>query len=119
MARPPRRRDLKARPALRIVLTTLPPRKASAVARALVTAGVAACVQVVPGLASVYRWRGETTAGREALLVLKTTAKGLARCVEALAALHPYEVPEVVVLTPSAVTRAYDAWAVTEVGRRT
>lgn len=104
-----------ARPTLRIVLTTLPPRAAGRVAKAILTARVAACVQVVPGLTSVYRWKGKPTSGREALLVLKTTSKGVRRCLAALEALHPYEVPEVVVLTPSAVLSAYDAWVRAEV----
>jgi len=71
----------------------------------------AACVNVVRGVRSVYRWRGRVHDDSEALLVVKTTRGGLPRCLAALAALHPYDVPEIVVLTPAAVGAAYDAWA--------
>jgi periplasmic divalent cation tolerance protein len=107
----PRSARVRHAPSLRIVWTSLPPRRAAAVARALVIARVAACVQVVPGVRSVYRWAGAIRADREALLIVKTTRGSLPRCLSTLARVHPYEVPEVVVLSPGAVSEAYDAWA--------
>lgn len=98
-------------PALRIVWTTVPPRHAARVARALVEARVAACVQVVPGVRSVYRWKGEFRRDAEALLVIKATRGSLPRCLDLLDAVHPYDVPEVVVVTPGQVSGAYDRWA--------
>ncbi|MFO0931931.1 MAG: divalent-cation tolerance protein CutA [Planctomycetota bacterium] len=101
-------------PALRIVLTTVPPRRAPALARALVEARAAACVQAVPGVRSTYRWKGEVRADGETLLLVKTTRGTLPRCLDVLRTSHPYDVPEIVVVTPSQVARAYDAWAAEE-----
>ncbi len=98
-------------PALRIVWTTVPPRHAARVARALVEARAAACVQVVPGVRSVYRWKGEVRRDAEALLIIKATRGSLPRCLALLKALHPYDVPELVVLPPGQVSGAYDRWA--------
>ena len=98
-------------PTLRIVLTTVPPRRAAALARALVEARAAACVQAVPGVRSTYRWKGSVRADAETLLFVKTTRGSLPRCLDALHAHHPYEVPEIVVVTPRDVAPPYDAWA--------
>ncbi len=95
----------------RMVLTTLPDAaSAERLARELVEARLAACVQLAPGLVSIYRWQGAVERADEVLLVAKTTAARV-RAVEALIArLHPYEVPEFVVLEPRQVGAAYAAW---------
>jgi periplasmic divalent cation tolerance protein len=93
-----------------VVLSTAPPTAAAAIARALVRARVAACVNIVPGVRSVYRWRGRIEEGKEALLVVKTTKRALVRCLRALAAAHPYEVPEGLVLPPTHALLAYGRW---------
>lgn len=95
----------------RIVLITAPDDETAArLARGLVEAGLAACVNRIGGVSSTYRWRGEIEEDGEVLLVVKT----LAARVEALAAwlveAHPYEVPECVVIEPSAVESAYARW---------
>jgi periplasmic divalent cation tolerance protein len=95
---------------LRVVLSTAPARAAASIARHLVATGAAACVNVVPGVRSVYRWRGRIEDAREHLLVVKTTAQALPRCLRALARAHPYEVPEGLVFSPSRVLSAYDRW---------
>ncbi len=107
--RPPRR---SSAPTLRIVWTTVPPRRAAALARALVRARVAACVQVLPGIRSVYRWKGAVEEAAEALLSIKTTRGALPRCLAVLTRAHPYEVPEIVVVAPEAVSAPYAAWVV-------
>ena len=71
---------------------------AERIARALVERRLAACVNVVPGVVSVYRWKGEVCRDEELLLVIKTRAERLPALREALVALHPYEVPELVAL---------------------
>lgn len=69
---------------------------AERIARALVERRLVACVNVVPGVVSVYRWQGELRRDEEWLLVMKTTAAALERLRGALVSLHPYDVPELV-----------------------
>ena len=101
---------------LRIVISSAPARAAPRIAKALVLKGVAACVSVVPGVRSTYRWRGRLESTRESLLVIKTTVGGLPACLAALATGHPYEVPEGLVLTPSASLVAYASWLEAQCG---
>jgi periplasmic divalent cation tolerance protein len=99
-----------------LVLTTLPDRDAAlAMARALVEARLAACVQVVDGLTSVYRWEGRLEENAECQLTAKTTP-GLAAALAArIREVHPYQVPEVLVLDAEA-SEAYGAWVRKETG---
>ena len=101
-------------PTLRIVLTTVPPRRAAALARALVEARAAACVQAVPGVRSTYRWKGTVRADAETLLLVKTTRGALPRCLDALHAHHPYEVPEIVRVPIAAGSPDYQRWLAAE-----
>ena len=71
---------------------------AERIARAMVEQGHAACVNVVPGVASFYRWKGEISRDAEWLMVMKTTAARFEALREALVEMHPYDVPEVVEL---------------------
>ncbi len=69
---------------------------ALAAGRKLVEEGLCACVNVFPGVASIYRWHGEIGAATEAVMLVKTAASGPAR--DRLAALHPYEQPAILAL---------------------
>ncbi|HEX7897061.1 MAG TPA: divalent-cation tolerance protein CutA [Planctomycetota bacterium] len=73
-------------------------RQARRIARALVVERLAACVNVVPGVASIYRWKGKVEEAREALLLVKSTSARARRLEARVKALHTYEVPEVVTL---------------------
>jgi periplasmic divalent cation tolerance protein len=95
---------------VRIVLSIAPPRDARRIAEALVASGTAACVNVVPGVRSVYRWKGRIERARESLLVVKTSARALSSCVRALRRAHPYDVPEALALTPNAGLTDYVSW---------
>jgi periplasmic divalent cation tolerance protein len=86
------------------------PEDAERIARALVEKGVAACVNIVPGVLSVYRWKGQVERDAELLLVIKTTADRFADLERELRALHPYEVPELVALPIEAGSEAYLSW---------
>ncbi len=97
--------------ALRLVLTNCPPDTAEALARALVQERVAACVNLIPGVRSVYWWQGEVCDEPEVTLLIKTTASRADALRERLIALHPYTVAEVVTLSPEQVSAAYGAWA--------
>jgi len=76
----------------------------------LVEERLAACVNVVPGLRSLYRWQGKVHEDAEALLLLKTTAARYQALQERLRALHPYELPEIVAVPVSAGLPAYLEW---------
>jgi periplasmic divalent cation tolerance protein len=71
---------------------------AERIAQALVEEGHVACVNVLPGVLSFYRWKGEMTRDTEWLLVMKTTAARFEALREALVEMHPYDVPEVIEL---------------------
>jgi periplasmic divalent cation tolerance protein len=79
-----------------IAFVTCPPAAADALARALVEARVAACVNQLPGLRSTYRWKGEICTDEECLLMIKFPAAGFEALRAAVLAHHPYELPEVI-----------------------
>jgi len=83
---------------------------AERIARALVERRVVACVNVVPGVTSFYRWKGEVARDGEWLLVMKTTAARFEALREAVVELHPYDVPEVVGLPIERGHRPYLEW---------
>lgn len=99
----------------RIVLTTAPDREtATRIARGLVERSLAACANLLPGARSIFRWQGRVEESDEILLVLKTTQARLGELERALLELHPYEVPECIVLAPFHVEAKYLAWLVGE-----
>jgi periplasmic divalent cation tolerance protein len=84
---------------LRVALSTAPDEDVAARnARALVDERLAACANLVPSVRSIYRWKGAIEDAREVLLVIKTRADRVDALAERLRALHPYDVPELVVL---------------------
>ncbi|HEY0634377.1 MAG TPA: divalent-cation tolerance protein CutA [Gammaproteobacteria bacterium] len=94
-----------------IVLTTCPDQEsAEALATSLVEARLAACVNVVPGIRSVYRWKGEVVRDGELLLVIKSRDDRFDTLKAAIIARHPYELPEVIALTISDAHLPYLAW---------
>lgn len=95
---------------VRIVFVTAPPDTATELARCLVEERLAACVNVVPGLRSIYRWKGAVQDDPETLLVIKTQEARLADLTERVVALHPHDTPELLALEPVAGLPAYLAW---------
>jgi periplasmic divalent cation tolerance protein len=83
---------------------------AERIARALVEGGLAACVNVVPEVTSIYRWKGSVEREEERLLVIKTTRDRFEALRLALVQLHPYEVPELIALPIQAGHEPYLAW---------
>lgn len=99
----------------RLVLTTTGSRgEAEHIARTLVDEHLAACVNIVPGLTSIYRWKGDVETATEVLLLIKTCAANLDRLESALRRLHSYEVPEFLVFTPESSSRPYLSWLLLE-----
>jgi periplasmic divalent cation tolerance protein len=102
--------------ALRVVLATAPPREARRIALALVERRVAACVNLLPGARSVYRWEGRIEEAAETVLAIKTTAARVRALLAALEGLHPYEVPEGIALPVEEALGRYAAWVRRETG---
>ena len=100
----------------RVVLMTAPRgRKAELLAKGLVTERLAACVNVVPGVVSHYRWKGRPCRDAEVLLVAKTSAAKLPALMRWIAANHPYSVPEVLALRVDGGAKPYLRWLAGEV----
>ncbi len=97
-------------PGYRVVLITAPAEEAPRIARALVEGGLAACVNVIAGVSSVYRWRGKVEESAESLLIAKTTSEAVGRLIEEVRRLHPYEVPEAISLEVSEGLPEYLRW---------
>lgn len=100
-----------------VVLTTAPDRKeAERIGDTLVQEGLAACVNIVPGVTSLFIWEGKVCREGEALLVIKSRADHLEPLVQRVKDLHPYDVPEVVALPVTGGSPEYLDW-VRAVGR--
>jgi periplasmic divalent cation tolerance protein len=85
--------------------------EAKRIARAVVGARLAACVNILPGsVTSIYRWKGKLETARETLLLIKTSRKQLAKLQAAVERLHSYELPEFIALPIAAGSRNYLKW---------
>jgi periplasmic divalent cation tolerance protein len=95
----------------RLVLTTCGSlEEARSIARALVERELAACVNIVPQVESVYRWQGEVETATEFMLLIKTAAEVFDRVREALIELHSYELPECIAIGIEDGSAAYLEW---------
>ncbi len=95
----------------RLVLTaTASLEEAKKIARALVETRLAACVNIVPKIESVYRWEGKVEEGQEYLLLIKTTAESFPAVREKIQQLHSYELPECIALSVEEGSEAYLKW---------
>jgi len=85
--------------------------EARRIARAVVDARLAACVNILPGsLLSIYRWKGKVESARERLLLIKTSRKRQLKLRAAVERLHSYDVPEFIAVPIAAGSRAYLSW---------
>jgi periplasmic divalent cation tolerance protein len=98
-------------PSCVIVFTTFPAEgDATALAGTLVAERLAACVNLLPPMQSVYRWQGKVEQAEERQLIIKTTAASVDRLQARLMELHPYDVPEFLVLSVSDGSESYLRW---------
>ncbi len=107
---------------IRVLLTNVPDlATGKLIARALVEEGLVACVNLVPGVTSIYHWQGVLEEAAEVAFVAKTTDTRLSAAITRPCELHPYELPEVLTLEAGA-SEAYDRWveaAVVPLGQKT
>lgn len=97
--------------AVLICLTTCPDAdSAGRIARALVEEHLAACVNILPGLRSLYRWQGRIEDSAEVLLLIKTRAERYPALEARLCELHPYELPELLAVEADKGLPAYLQW---------
>lgn len=102
--------------ALRLVVCNAPPDQAEVIARAVLEKRLAACVNIVPGVVSLYWWQGALCRDAESTLLIKTRLDLVSALTEAIRAAHSYEVPEVIALPiqEGEGNAAYAAWVRSE-----
>ncbi|MEX2527763.1 MAG: divalent-cation tolerance protein CutA [Gemmatimonadota bacterium] len=96
---------------VQVVLVTAPDTEsAQSLGRAVVEEQLAACVNLIPGVHSIYRWEGSVETDDEVLLLVKTTRSRLDALIHRVHDLHPYDLPEVLALPVTAGLEGYLAW---------
>jgi periplasmic divalent cation tolerance protein len=96
--------------ALVVITTTETNEDAERLAHLLVERQLAACVQVLPQITSVYRWQGKLEQAGETLLLIKTTRAAYPRLETAIKENHPYQTPEIIALPVEAGSNEYLSW---------
>lgn len=100
-----------------VVFSTFPSGdKAAEVGRVLVEEQLAACVNIVPAIRSIYRWQGAVQEDAEVLAIIKTARHQFDAMTNRLTKLHPYELPEVIAMPLATGYGPYLAWVVGSVG---
>lgn len=101
-----------------LVFCTFPDQeKARQIGTVLVEMQLAACVNLMPAVESIYRWEGKIESAREVLAIFKTTESVYPRFRDELATRHPYDVPEIVAVKPEDVAGSYARWVAEETGQ--
>ncbi len=93
-----------------VVLVTLPPERAHDLARTLVAEHLAGCVNILPGVHSVYRWQGDVAEDPESMLLIKTSGEKYPELEARIKSLHPYEVPEIIALQYDRALPEFQSW---------
>ncbi|MDD4914160.1 MAG: divalent-cation tolerance protein CutA [Methylococcales bacterium] len=94
-----------------VILCTCPDAEtADTLAAALIADRLAACVNILPGLKSVYEWQGAVETAQEHLLLIKTHQQQFAAVEAAIKKLHPYQLPEIIALAIDAASTDYLEW---------
>ncbi len=96
--------------ALQLILVSHPTVAAEDLARDLVEEGLAACVNILPGVRSIYRWEGKSCDEQEAMLFIKSAIDPIERLIEIISKRHPYECPEVIVVPVVTGLERYLRW---------
>ena len=93
-----------------VLVTTSNAEEAARIADVLVSERLAACVNIVPGIESIYRWEGKVTRDHESLMIIKTTAKRYDELERRVKELHNYSTPEVIALRIDRGSKQYLQW---------
>lgn len=101
---------------MRVLICTITAGQGADFLRELLDARLVACGNIVAGVRSLYRWRGEICDEPEELLVMETAAEGIDATIAAVRQRHPYEVPKILALSPDEVLPAYLDWVRDQVG---
>ncbi|MEO5916802.1 MAG: divalent-cation tolerance protein CutA [Luteolibacter sp.] len=102
-----------------VILCTFPDSgQARQIGTVLVEKQLAACVNLIPAVESIYRWQGNVETANEVLAIFKTTSAVFPAFEKTLTELHPYEVPEIIALTPTQVSDPYREWILGNSGLR-
>ncbi|RDV24902.1 divalent-cation tolerance protein CutA [Alteromonas aestuariivivens] len=97
--------------AVSLIFCTVPNQEVGRlIANQLVEQRAAACVKIVPGVTSVYRWQGKVEVDQECQLLIKTTAGKVAMAYQLMVQMHPYEEPEWLVLDNASGSKGYLEW---------
>lgn len=99
-----------------VLMTAADGGEATRIAELLVDKQLAACVQILPEIESVYRWNGEVQRDKEILILAKTTASQFDALEKAVREIHSYETPEIVAVPIAHVSEPYRAWLAKNVG---
>jgi periplasmic divalent cation tolerance protein len=101
-----------------VVLTTLEKQEdGERLASLLVESALAACVQILPPMISIYRWQGAVERASEVLLLIKTTRDAYQRIETVIKENHPYQTPEIIALPVEAGLDAYLTWLAAAIAR--
>ena len=106
----------QASDAIVVFMTAASTEEASHIAETLVEKGLAACVQILPGMQSVYRWKGEVEKQAEILILAKTVKSKFGELETEVRAVHSYETPEIVAAPISNGSTPYLEWLSASVG---
>ena len=93
-----------------VVLCNCPEGASTSIAQTLVTEELAACVNILPGVTSIYRWEGELQTDQEHTLLMKTSDTLWERLRQRIEELHPYTTPEIIKLPVDGVNQSYLEW---------
>jgi periplasmic divalent cation tolerance protein len=99
-----------------VAFVTCPPDKAEGIAASIVESRLAACVNILPGITSVYTWEGKLNKDSESLLVIKTNRKIYDAFETKIKEIHPYDVPEIICVPIELGSQAYLSWLNQSIG---
>jgi periplasmic divalent cation tolerance protein len=100
--------------AIVVLITAANAEEATRLAEVLVEGRLAACVQILPEMLSIYYWKGEVQRDREVLLLVKTTRANFGELESKVREIHTYETPEIIALPVTAASEPYLNWLMTE-----
>jgi periplasmic divalent cation tolerance protein len=104
-----------ARSTLVVLMTAADKRQAVKIGRRAVEERLAACVNILPSIRSVYRWNGKVIVGEEVLVMLKTTEQRYPALEKMILASHSYQVPEIIALPINRGSKQYLGWVLSEI----